>query len=66
MTQDNQMNQIPKTFAGTGHPLHHLVDGRAVATVELAADGIGEKFLGQAANKGFFVCNNEVPELVHG
>ena len=42
MTQDNQMNQIPKTFAGTRHPLYHLVDGKAVATVELATDGIGQ------------------------
>ena len=60
------MNKIPKTFAGTGHFLADLVDGRAVATVELAADGIGQKFLGQAANKGFFLCNNQASELVHG
>ncbi len=60
------MNKIPKTFAGTGHFLADLVDGRAVATVELAADGIGQKFLGQAANKGFFLIDDQLPELCCG
>ena len=61
MTENNRMKKITKTFARTGHTLYHLVDGRAVATVELATDGIGQKFLGQAANKGFFPYNNQTP-----
>ena len=57
------MNKIPKAFAGTGHFLADLVDGRAVATVQLAADGIGQKFLGQAASEGFVLGDNQLPEL---
>ena len=60
------MNEIPKPFAITRNRLADLVDGGSVATVELATDAIGKELLGQAANKGFFPCNNQIPELVHG
>ena len=64
-TQHDQMNKIPKAFFGTGHCRIDLVDTRAVATIELATDGVGQELFGQATGEGFFPCNNKLPELVH-
>jgi hypothetical protein len=52
------MNKIPKTFFGTGHCRTDLVDTRAVATIELAADGVSEQLFGQATGEGFILGDN--------
>lgn len=57
-TKHDRMNKIPKTFFGTGHCRTDLVDTRAVATIELAADGVSEQLFGQATGEGFILGDN--------
>ena len=64
-TQHDQLNKIPKAFFGTGHCRIDLVDTRAVATIELATDGVGQELFGQAAGEVFILGDNQVPELVN-
>ena len=39
---DDGLDEIPEAFILAGHFLGDLVDARAVAAVEFAADGVGE------------------------
>lgn len=65
-TQHDRMNKIPKAFFGTGHCRTDLVDTRAITTIELPTDGVGQELLGQATGKGFVLRDNQLPKLVHG
>ena len=63
---DDGLDEIPEAFILLGHFLADLVDARAVAAVQLAADGVGQELLGQATGKGFVLRDNQLPKLVHG
>ena len=60
---DDGLNEITEALVGAGHFLADLVDARAIAAVQLATDGVGEKFLGQATGEGFVLRDNQLPEL---
>jgi hypothetical protein len=49
---DDCLDEIQEAFILAGQFLADLVDARAVAAVQLAADGVGEKFLGETEGEG--------------
>ena len=60
---DDGLDEVSEAFILAGHFLADLVDARAVAAVEFAADGVGEQLLGETAGEGFVLRGNQLPEL---
>ena len=63
LARDDGLDEIPESLVVAGHFLADLVDARAVAAVEFAADGVGEQLLGQAAGEDIVLRANQLSEL---